>query len=679
MGLLDGKVALITGAGGGLGRAYAILFAKEGAKVVVNDLGGDRTGDGSDASMADKVVAEIIEAGGEAVANHGSVCKKEDAQAMVDAAVSSFGTLDIVINNAGVLRDKTFVKMTDEMFDIVMDVHLRGTYLVTKAAFPVLGKSGGGAIINTSSYSGLKGNFGQSNYAAAKAGIAGLTRSLGIEGRKLGITVNAIAPVAKTRMTDELAAVPAAFEPEDIAPMVCWLVSDEAKAVTGRIFGAHGSHYFEWFVDQTGGVDLGDDKRWDVKDVGKRFEEIIAIEEKAVAAPEENPQLKSLFEQLPKTFKAERAGDWNATLVFDVGGTPYSLTIENGKSAYVPGKATPTTGTIKVDEAATLFQLAAGNLDPQQAFMKGKMSTDNMEALMKFSQCFDLSATKVEGAAAPKAEKPAGLNLDAVGLKYRGDAVFVEPTHMKAYAAATDDLNSDYEGKDAIAPPFFAVKPLFSVMLEAMLDPKLNADLTRLVHGEQDMYFNRPLHPWDLVAPRAAIGEIKENSGGQTVQVHQRLMFDGQPAVEVFSGIFIRGDKKSEKKAPAEIEMGEILFEENQEVTAQHPENYAEASEDRNPLHVDEGFAKASGFPSVILHGLCTMAFAGRAIVTGACDGSPSRLKRLKVRFSKPVLPGWTLTTKVWKGDSENELRFLVVNQDGVVVIKDGLAEISAA
>ncbi len=679
MGILDGKVAIITGGGGGLGRAYALLFAKEGAKVVVNDLGGDRRGEGSDASMADKVVAEITKNGGEAIANHGSVCEKEDAIAMVEDAIKAFGRVDILINNAGILRDKTFAKMTDDMFDLVIDVHLKGTYLVSKAVFPHMVKSGGGVIINTSSYSGLKGNFGQSNYAAAKAGIAGFTRSLALEGRKMGVRVNAIAPVAKTRMTEELAMVPAGFEPEDIAPLVCWLSSEDAKSVNGRIFGAHGSHYFEWFVDQTPGVELGE-KRWNPKDVGTRFDEITAVEEKATTSEvKEDPQLKSLFEQLPATFNADRAGDWKANLVFNVGGTPYSLIIGKGRAVYQSGKASPVDGTIKVDEAKTLFDLAAGKLDPQQAFMKGKMSTDNMGALMKFSQCFDLAATKVEGATAERADKKKGLNRSAIGKQYRGNAVFVEPNHLQAYAAATDDLNSDYEGENAIAPPLFAVKPLFSVMLEAAMDPELSADLSRLVHGEQDMRFNHPLKAWDLVAPRAEIGEIKENSGGQTVQIHQRLMFDGQPAVEVTSGIFIRGDKKEGAKNTEEKEsvIGEILFEETQEICDHHPKNYAEASDDRNPIHVDEGMAKASGFPSVILHGLCTMAFAGRAIVNGACDGSTARLKRLKVRFSKPVLPGWTLTTKVWQGESENELHFQVTNQDGLVVIKDGLAEIS--
>ena len=165
MGMLDGKVALVTGAGGGLGRAHAMLLAAEGAKVVVNDLGGARDGTGASTSMADGVVDEIVANGGEAIAHYGSVTSREDAQGMVDAAVSQYGKIDILIANAGILRDKSFKNMTDDMWDVVMDVHLRGTYLTTKVAFDQMLQQGtGGRIIMTSSTSGLLGNFGQTNY-----------------------------------------------------------------------------------------------------------------------------------------------------------------------------------------------------------------------------------------------------------------------------------------------------------------------------------------------------------------------------------------------------------------------------------------------------------------------------------------------------------------------------------
>ena len=204
MGSLDGKVAIVTGAGGGIGKAHALLLAKEGACVVVNDLGGARDGTGASSSMADAVVDEITAAGGKAVANYGSVTDKAAAKEMVDQAVQAFGKLDILIANAGILRDKSFKNMDDDMWDLVLDVHLRGTYLTTKAAYDRMIEQGtGGRIVMTSSTSGLLGNFGQTNYGAAKAGIAGFTRCLWLEGLKYGITVNVLAPTAMSRLTED--------------------------------------------------------------------------------------------------------------------------------------------------------------------------------------------------------------------------------------------------------------------------------------------------------------------------------------------------------------------------------------------------------------------------------------------------------------------------------------------
>jgi len=237
MGMLDGKIALVTGAGGGLGRAHAILLAKEGAKIVVNDLGGARDGTGASASMADGVVEEIIAAGGEAVAHYGSVTSRKDAEGMVKAATDSFGKIDILIANAGILRDKSFKNMTDDMWDVVMDVHLRGTYLVTKVAYDAMIEQGtGGRIIMTSSTSGLLGNFGQTNYGAAKAGIAGFMRCLWLEGVKYGITVNVLAPTATSRLTTDILPenIQEDFLPEAVSPPVVWLCTDDAKDVSGR-------------------------------------------------------------------------------------------------------------------------------------------------------------------------------------------------------------------------------------------------------------------------------------------------------------------------------------------------------------------------------------------------------------------------------------------------------------
>ena len=275
MGMLEGKVAVVTGAGGGLGRTHALLLAKEGAAVVVNDLGGARDGTGSSTSMADGVVEEIRAAGGQAIAHYGSVSAKDDASGMIDAAVNEFGKIDICICNAGILRDKSFKNMTDDMWDVVMDVHLRGTYLVTKAAYDKMLELGnGGRIIMTSSTSGLLGNFGQTNYGAAKAAIAGFMRCLWLEGLKYGITVNVLAPTAMSRLTEDILpeAVQDKYPPETVSPAVVWLCTDEAKDVTGRQWLVAGNNVslLSWQVTPIADQDLSEGP-WDVAEIGERI------------------------------------------------------------------------------------------------------------------------------------------------------------------------------------------------------------------------------------------------------------------------------------------------------------------------------------------------------------------------------------------------------------------------
>jgi NAD(P)-dependent dehydrogenase (short-subunit alcohol dehydrogenase family) len=275
MGMLDGKVALVTGAGGGLGRAHAMLLAAEGAKVVVNDLGGARDGTGASTSMADGVVDEILAAGGEAVAHYGSVTSREDAQGMVDAAVNQYGKIDILIANAGILRDKSFKNMTDDMWDVVLDVHLRGTYLTTKVAFDQMLEQGtGGRIIMTSSTSGLLGNFGQTNYGAAKAGIAGFMRCLWLEGVKYGITVNVLAPTATSRLTTDILPeeIQENFPPEAVSPAVVWLCTDEVKDISGRQWLVAGNNVslLSWQLTPIAQASA-DAEPWAVADIGEKI------------------------------------------------------------------------------------------------------------------------------------------------------------------------------------------------------------------------------------------------------------------------------------------------------------------------------------------------------------------------------------------------------------------------
>jgi NAD(P)-dependent dehydrogenase (short-subunit alcohol dehydrogenase family) len=261
MGLLDGKVAIVTGAGGGLGREHALLLASEGAAVIVNDLGGDRSGGGKGSSMADKVVDEIKAAGGEAAANYDSVATVEGGANILKSAIDAFGKADILVNNAGILRDKTLVKTEEQDWDLVIQVHLKGTYCTTRPFFQYLKDRGeGGVIINTSSTSGLIGNFGQTNYGAAKAGIAGFTRCLALEGKKYNIRVWGLVPVAVTRMTEDLQGMGAMKDrlaPGIVSPAVLYMASSLSGDKTGKFLFSGGGRVREMKVVMSKGVNLG--------------------------------------------------------------------------------------------------------------------------------------------------------------------------------------------------------------------------------------------------------------------------------------------------------------------------------------------------------------------------------------------------------------------------------------
>jgi len=278
---LEGKVAIITGAGGGIGRAHALLFAGEGAKVVVNDLGCERDGTGQSDAAA-RTVKEIQDAGGVAVANGEAVGSLAAAERIVQSALSSFGRLDILINNAGILRDRTLLKMTEDEWDTVVQVHLKGTFACTQAAARVMKDQGqGGRIINTSSSSGLLGLFGQSNYGAAKAGIYALTRIAAQELAKYNITVNAIAPAALTRMLETIPGVKgnvteASLGPQWIAPLAAFLASDAAAGITSQIFGAEGNHLFTYrMMTSHGSKKRTNNELWTIDEIAQSLPQIM--------------------------------------------------------------------------------------------------------------------------------------------------------------------------------------------------------------------------------------------------------------------------------------------------------------------------------------------------------------------------------------------------------------------
>ena len=275
----DGRVAVVTGAGGGLGRTYALELARRGARVVVNDLGGAVDGSGSSSSPADTVVAEVVAAGGEAVANYDSVSSPEGGEAIIRSALDAYGTVDILVSNAGILRDRSYANLTPDEISAVLEVHLRGAFNVSQPAFRVMKTEGYGRFVFASSGSGLFGNFGQANYAAAKMGLVGLSNVLAIEGAKYDIKSNAIAPIAGTRMTQDLLGPMAdSFAAEQVTPLVVFLCS-EANPYTHEIFTVGGGRYGRVFVGTNRGWFAGTGAAPSVEEVAASMDSIRDIDE----------------------------------------------------------------------------------------------------------------------------------------------------------------------------------------------------------------------------------------------------------------------------------------------------------------------------------------------------------------------------------------------------------------
>jgi NAD(P)-dependent dehydrogenase (short-subunit alcohol dehydrogenase family)/acyl dehydratase/putative sterol carrier protein len=819
--MFDGKVAIVTGAGGGLGRSHALCFAREGARVVVNDLGGSRDGSGTGSAMADEVVAEIRAAGGEAVANYDNVATVEGGENILKTALDNFGRIDILVNNAGILRDKSLLKMEEGMWDLVMQVHTKQLYAVTRPVFAQMVEQGeGGRIINTTSLAGLLGNYGQTNYATAKAGVAGFTRTLAMEARKAKVTVNAIAPVAKTRMTEDIDMVPDDMVPEQISMMALYLASEQGAGCTGRTFGVHGQQIFEYQMHQTPGVTKESSDFWTVDEIAERFADITRLEDEAPAAggggdevtiafscvpsgfkadtagsweanfhwvlkgatdqtltitsgtcthseglqgtptctvksdrdtiigmftgevdatkafmagkisADNLPDMMKMgpsfdfeiigaaireampkdgaasdpvadaFEILPLGFLADKAGDWSAVFHFAIkGGTDHTMTISGGECTVAAGLSGTPTCTLKTD-ADTIVGMVQGTVDGTKAFMAGKISADNMSDMMKFSTSFKLdregaaAAMAAKGKSAAPAPKKKTIDLrDAIGRRYMADYVITDASHMEEYAAATNDPNSRYKsGNGQIAPPVFPVRLFMPLMFKCVGDPDLDLDMLRLVHGEQDMTWHGPLRPNEIVNLRGILESVAQKGKGCVVAWRMLGIVGGETRVEARMSVFVRGQMLPDVEpgtvfgdVPTLVagDLGEPTASQEMLVKADQPAIYAEVSLDDNPIHTDEAVAKAAGHPTVILHGLCTMAFASKAVVDEILGGDAARLHRLSVRFTKPVLPEWKLTTRIYDAGMTDSgyhgYRVETANQDGTVVISNGWAEVNPA
>lgn len=401
----DGRVAVVTGAGGGLGRIYAIELCRRGAKVVVNDYGGARDGFGNgSASAADKVVEEIREMGGHAAASYDSVATPEGGKKIIETTLNNFGRVDILINNAGILRDKSFMKMESDLWHGVVDVHLNGAYHVTQPAFQVMRENGYGRIVMTTSAAGLYGNFGQTNYSAAKMGLVGFMNTLKLEGEKYNININAVAPIAATRLTSDILPpdLQDKMRPEFIAPLVLYLCSDQCTA-SGNIYNAGMGMYNRAALVTGPGAIIGDDgKIPSPEDIAGKWEEISSMNNareyknandligdifqafQKKGGKESNdagtglPNVAAIFKKMPAVLRADAASGLDVAFQFSIsgeGGGEWYADIREGVCRVESGVHSNPSCTIRMD-AGDFLAMMSGKLPAMQAFTSGKLKIE---------------------------------------------------------------------------------------------------------------------------------------------------------------------------------------------------------------------------------------------------------------------------------------------------------------
>jgi NAD(P)-dependent dehydrogenase (short-subunit alcohol dehydrogenase family)/uncharacterized OB-fold protein/putative sterol carrier protein len=399
----DDRVAIVTGAGAGLGRAYALELARRGARVVVNDLGGARDGSGKGSkSLADQVVAEIKQMGAEAVASYDTVATAASGENIVKTALDAFGRVDILINNAGILRDRSFLKMTPQDWQVVLDVHLNGAYFVTRPAMAAMKENGYGRIVMTTSAAGLYGNFGQSNYSAAKLALIGLMNTLKLEGIKYDIHVNTVAPLAASRLTEDVLPLDLLerSQPEHVVPLVMVLCSEACKD-SGRIFNC-GMGYVNRTSVLTGqAVQLGDadhpptperiHQNWErinSLDGAQVYKEANSAVLALIAPPadageketlsEAQGSVEAIFAQMPHTFKADAAAGVDVVFQFNIsgeGGGDWQCRIKGGTCEVEAGVHAKPACTLKM-AAADFLAMMEGSLPTMQAYTSGKLKIE---------------------------------------------------------------------------------------------------------------------------------------------------------------------------------------------------------------------------------------------------------------------------------------------------------------
>uniref|UniRef100_A0AAY4DKE8 Hydroxysteroid (17-beta) dehydrogenase 4 n=1 Tax=Denticeps clupeoides TaxID=299321 RepID=A0AAY4DKE8_9TELE len=552
----------------GLGREYALAFGERGASVVVNDLGGDIKGGGKSSAAADKVVEEIRAKGGKAVANY-----------------------DIVINNAGILRDRSFGRTSDQDWDLIHRVHLRGSFQVTRAAWNHMKNQKFGRIIMTASAAGIYGNFGQGNYSAAKLGLLGLSNTLAIEGRKYNIHCNTIAPTAGSRLTETVMPpdLLESLKAEYVAPLVLWLCHEQCQE-NGSLF-----EVIRWERTQ-GAILRHKDQPMTPESVRDRWDQICDFAD-ATKPANIQESLQTLVEVLSK--------------------------VDEGQGL----RANRTSG---VASSAINPSEAVGQVLPEMTY-----SYTHIECI---------------------------LYALGVGMSTK-DA---------------DHLKFLYEGHEAFTClPTFGVIPAQCSMFNGGLSsiPGLNIDFTRLLHGEQYLELYKPLPTSGTLTSRASIADIVDKGSGAVILLDvntyngaELICYNQFSVFIVGAGGF--GGKRNSDKAKVIHHVFWML-------TSLHLESLYRLSGDWNPLHIDPNFAAMGGFKSPILHGLCSFGFAARHVLKHYANNDVTRFKAIKVRFVKPVFPGQTLQTEMWREGNRIHL-VCKVKETAAVVLSGAYIDLRA-
>ncbi|EDV34828.1 uncharacterized protein Dana_GF19024 [Drosophila ananassae] len=572
----DNRVAVVTGAGAGLGREYALLLAERGAKVVVNDLGGSHSGEGASQRAADIVVEEIRRAGGEAVADYNSVI---DGAMVIETALKAFGRVDILINNAGILRDRSLAKTSEQDWNLVNDVHLKGSFKCTQAAFPHMKAQRYGRIIMTSSNSGIYGNFGQANYSAAKMGLVGLANTVAIEGARNNVLCNVIIPTAASRMTEGI--LPDILfnelKPKLIAPVVAYLCHESCQD--------NGSYI-------------------------------------------------------------ESAAGW-ATKVHTVRGKGAVLRpslIDTVTPEYVKNVWSNVTDMSKAKHLNAIGEASGYLLEVLEKMKEGDTIEDYFE--------FDNKQ----------------LILYALGIG--------------ASVKNTEEMRFLYENDSNFAPiPSFFVLPglLLQMSSDKLISkalPGKQVDFSNILHGEQYLEIVDELPTSGTLLTTGKVFDVMDKGSGAVV-VTNTESFDenGRLLVRNQSSTFVVGAGKfGGKKDPI---AGVFPLQPNPkgepDAFVQYVTNYDQAvlyrlSGDRNPLHIDPQMALLAGFKTPILHGLCTLGYSVRAVLSQYAENNPTLFKAVKVRFSGPVLPGQTLRVDMWLRGTRVHFRTVVVETGKEVI-----------